>query len=131
MNLPFNIKFIIFDENEAVSDTQEKLRECIIEGKLRDILKEIFNNDINFKFLNRIEASLCSINENKQLRLDMNNKKKYQHSLHFHQQHSGSKEYFTIEELKYISNKINKGLEAFLYYELDDPILYININETL
>ena len=25
MNLPFNIKFIIFDENKAVSYTQEKL----------------------------------------------------------------------------------------------------------
>jgi len=131
MNLPFNIKFTIFDENKPISKTQEKLKETIIWENLRDIIKELFNTDDNFKFLDRAEASVCSIDENKQLRLrlDTNNLKKYQHSLHFHQKHSGSKEYFTIEELKYISYKIKNGLEDFLHYEIDEPIIYINIDE--
>lgn len=131
MNLPFNIKFVIFDENKPISKTQEKLKETIIWENLRDIIKELFNTDDNFKFLDRAEASVCSIDENKQLRLrlDTNILKKYQHSLHFHQKHSGSKEYFTIEELKYISNRIKNGLEEFLHYEIDEPIIYINIDE--
>ena len=30
MNLPFNIKLVIFDENKPISKTQEKLKETII-----------------------------------------------------------------------------------------------------
>lgn len=129
MNLPFNIKFIIFDENKPISKTQEKLKETMIWENLRNIIKELFNTDDNFKFLDRVEASVCSIDENKQLRLrlDTNNLKKYQHSLHFHQ--ASSKEYFTMEELKYISNGIKNGLEEFLHHEIDEPIIYINIDE--
>ena len=138
MNLPFNIKFTIFDENKPISKTQEKLKETIIQENLRDIIKELFNADDNFKFLDRAEASVCSIDENKQLRLglDTNNLKNIntpcifiKNTLHFHQKHSGFKEYFTIEELKYISYKIKNGLEEFLHYEIDEPIIYINIDE--
>jgi len=98
MNLSFNIKFTIFDENKLISKTQEKLKKTTIWEYLRDIIKELFNIDDNLKFLDRAEAYVCSIDENKQLRLrlDTQNLKKYQHSLHFHQEHSGSKDYFTI-----------------------------------
>jgi hypothetical protein len=132
MNLPFNVKFIIFDENKEITKQQQKLKFCINE-KIKDILKNKFNHDINYKFLDRMEASLSSIDENKQIRLRIDTAhttcKKYQHSLHFHQKHSCSKEYFTIDELKYISNKIKFGLEKFLHYEIDEPIIYIEIDE--
>jgi hypothetical protein len=55
--------------------------------------------------------------------------KKYQHSINFNQNHSSSKEYFTMEELKYISSKIKIGLQIFLHYEIDEPIIYIQTNE--
>ena len=133
MNLPFNIKFVIFNENEDTSKIQYEIRKSMITGDvLRNMLKNTFNDDSNYKFLNRFEPSVSSIDEKKQLRLKMDNtprgvSRQYQHSLHFHQRHSCSKEYFTIDELKYISHKIKIELEDFLCCEIDDPIIYIEI----
>ena len=56
MNLSFNIKFTIFDENKLISKTQEKLKKTTIWEYLRDIIKELFNIDDNLKFLDRAEA---------------------------------------------------------------------------
>lgn len=131
MNLPFNVKFTIFNENKPMTKKQQQLKENLIQNELKNIIMETFSDDENFKFLDRCEASVCSIDENKQLRLqfdDMNNLNKKQPSFHFHQQHSQCKIFLTMEELKYVSNKIKDGLEKFLCYEIDDPIIYININ---
>ena len=54
---------------------------------------------------------------------------KYPHSLHFSQKHSQCKEYFSIEELKNISNRIKNELEEYLQYEIDTPILYIETDD--
>ena len=53
----------------------------------------------------------------------------YQNSLHFEQTHSAFKKYFTIEELKYISNRIKIGLEDYLHYKIDNPIIYIEVDD--
>jgi hypothetical protein len=133
MTFPFNIKIVIFDENKELLKKQKEIRKELIMDNMRYIFKELFNKDTNYKWLDRMEASVSSIDENKQLRLRFdtshNENKKYQYSLHFHQKHTGSKEYFTIEELKYISDKIKIGLETFLHYEIDEPIIYIQTNE--
>lgn len=55
--------------------------------------------------------------------------KKYQHSIHFNQDYSLCKEYFSIEELKNISNKINTELEEYLHTDIWIPILYIEIDD--
>jgi hypothetical protein len=132
MNIPFNIKFVLFDESKEVSQNEKEIRKNLIYNNFRYIIKEVFDNDANYKWLDRTEASVSSIDENKQLRLRFdtlhNENKKYQYSLHFHQIHTGSKEYFTIEELKYISDKIKIGLETFLHYEIDFPTIYIETN---
>lgn len=133
MNHPFNIKFIIFNEDNKTTKFQKKIKEKIIYEDMRHIIKKIFENDVNYKFLDRVEASVTSLDETKQLRLYFDNihieSIKYQHSLHFHQLHSCCKEYFTLSELKYISNKIKIGLENFLHYEIDEPIIYIEIDQ--
>jgi hypothetical protein len=133
MNFPFNVKFAIFDENKEITKNQTELRKKLIWDDLRNIIKEIFNNDNNYKWLDRTEASVSSNDEKKQLRLSICGSKiegkKYQHSIHFNQNHTASKEYFTMEELKYISGKIKNGLEDFLHYEIDEPIIYINMDE--
>lgn len=133
MNYPFNIEFVIFDENKEITKNQTKLKKKLIWDDLRDIIKEIFNNDNNYKWLDRIEAAVSSNDEKRQLRLPICTSKieckKYQHSIHFNQNHTASKEYFTMEELKYISGKIKNGLEVFLHYEINEPIIYINVDE--
>lgn len=135
MEHSFNVKFIIFDENKPVTNKQKTLRKTIIYDKLREILQNVFKNDENYKFLDRVEASVSSIDENKQLRLRFDTPhiilNQYHHSLHFHQTHSGSKKKFTIEELKYISNMIKIGLEDYLNYKIDNPIIYIEVDDLI
>jgi hypothetical protein len=135
MEHSFNVKFIIFDENKPVTDKQKTLRKTIIYDKLREILQNVFKNDENYKFLDRVEASVSSIDENKQLRLRFDslhiNLNQYHHSLHFVQTHSGCKKKFTIEELKYISNRIKIGLEDYLNYKIDNPIIYIEVDDLI
>jgi hypothetical protein len=133
MNYPFNIEFIIFDENKEVSQKQKETRKQLIWDNLRYIIKEVFNDDDHYIFLDRVEASVSSNDEKKQLRLSIDTlhieSKKYQHSIHFNQNHCSSKEYFTMKELKYISGKIKNGLEEFLHYKIDEPIFYIKMDE--
>lgn len=133
MNLPFNLKFILFDENEELTREQLKLRKSMLNGEiLKNILIEAFKNDNSYKFLERLEPSISSIDEKKQFRLrfDVSHSelKQYQHSLHFHQLHSGSKEYFLLGEIKYISHKIKLEIEDYLQYKIDEPIIYIGVN---
>jgi hypothetical protein len=68
MSYPFNIKFVIFDENKDVSKKQKELRHSMIfEDTLKKILKEAFINDENYKFLERAEPNISSTDEKKQL----------------------------------------------------------------
>jgi hypothetical protein len=140
MSLPFNIKFTIFDENKPLTQKQINIRNNLIDSNnidndMKKILKNIINlysyQSFDFKFLDRIEPSISSIDEKKQLRMNLTFllNDKYTHSLHFSQKHSQSKEYFSLEELKNISNRIKNELEEYLHYEIDTPILYIEIDD--
>ena len=132
--IPFNIKFTIFDEDKNLSQKQIKIRNHLIDmNNIDNDMKKILKNSIidfnEYKFLDRVEPSISSIDEKKQLRMKLsyivNNK--YLHSLHFSQKHSQCKEYFSIEELKNISNRIKNELEEYLHYEID-TFLYIEID---
>lgn len=124
---PFSLKFIIFDENKKITDVEKKIRMSLIFDDLRYILKKIFSNDKNYKFLDRFEPAMATKDESKQLRLKIDSSyldsEKYHYSLEFHQWQSEF--YFTLEELKYVSIKIKEGLEGFLNYNIDTPIIYI------
>ena len=138
MNMQFNIKFTIFNENKPLTEKQIKIRNNLIDmNNIDNDMKKILKNSIidfnEYKFLDRIEPSISSIDETKQLRMGfsyiVNNK--CPHSLHFSQKHSQRKEYFSIEELKNISNRIKNELELeeYLQYEIDTPILYIETDD--
>ena len=131
MNIPFNIKFSIFDEDKPLTKDQIKIRNKLIDMKnIDNDMKKILKNSIidfnEYKFLDRVEPSISSIDEKKQLRLTPNTN---QYSLHFNQHHSQCKEYFSIEELKNISNRIKNELQEYLHYEIDTPILYVETDD--
>jgi hypothetical protein len=63
MTFPFNIQFVIFDENKELSKNQKELRKTLLWDNLRGIIKELFNNDVNIKWLDRVEASVSSNDE--------------------------------------------------------------------
>ena len=134
--IPFNIKFTIFDENKPLTQKQIKIRNNLIDlNNIDNDIKKILKNSIidfnEYKFLDRVEPSISSIDEKKQLRMKLsyivNNK--YTHSLHFSQKHSQCKEYFLIEELKNISNRIKNELDEYLHYDIGMPILYIELDD--
>lgn len=131
MNYRFKVEFIIFYKNKKVSKKQKELKKLITYGKVINyILKDEFKDDLNYKYLDREEASISSMDETKQLRLMFDNfLEEYSHSLYFHQNHSSASQCFTFEELKYISMKIKNRLEIYLKYEIDEPIIYISVNE--
>ena len=128
MNIPFKIKFTIFDENRPLTKTNKN--NLIDMNDMKKILKNVISGLNDVKFLDRFEPSICSLDEKKQLRMSFcYQDKKYQHSIHFNQDHSLCKEYFTIEELKNISNKIKIELEEYLHKDIWIPILYIEIDD--
>ena len=132
MSYPFKVKFVIFDENKKVSITQQGVRRDLLwNNSLRDIIRQVFENDGKYKWLNRAEAAVSSIDEQKQLRATVDSPRldwlKYQHYIYFNQYNSNN--YFTMEELKYISIRIKYGLEEYLGYEIDEPIIYIEADD--
>jgi hypothetical protein len=57
MNVPFNIKFIIFNENKSLTQKQIKVRNTLIDmNNVDNDLKKILKNSIStlneYKFLN-------------------------------------------------------------------------------
>ena len=141
MNIPFNIKFTIFDENNSLTKKQIKIRNNLlnrsIDNDMKNILKKAISELNNIKFLDRVEPAICSNDEKNQLRISLSLiikdftsiSKKYHHSIHFNQKHSQCNEYFSIEELKSISNSIKNELENYLQYEINAPILYIELDD--
>lgn len=72
-----------------------------------------------FKFLDRAEAVVASIDETKQLRLEpFCWNKCARHFLLFSQEHSSCKSFFRMDELHDIASALHKGLEEYLLYEI-------------
>jgi len=120
---PFEIKFIIFN-NIPLTKQQNIIRKKLCKNDdLKKILKESCCelNDM-IKFLDRVEPSICSLDEHKQLRMSFkslhDDNKKESNSFIFNQNHSMCKEYFSIDELTIISQKIKEKIEDYLHYEI-------------
>lgn len=129
MSIPFRVKFTIFDESKNMTVKQKNIRKKLICEDLEDILYCVFRQDDKYKVLDRAEPSISSIDENKQLRMDISawNNWYKPYCVPFMQEYT--EENFTIDELTYISNKIRDGLEEYLHYEIDSPIIYIEIDQ--
>ena len=134
MNIPFNIKFTIFNEVKPLTKKQIQIKNKLIDMNNKDndmkkILKYAITELNDYKFLDRVEPSISNIDETKQLRMSLqqvlNSKDEYPQSLIFIQ--NQGKEYFSIEELKIITKSIKNELEEYLHYEID-TFLYIEID---
>ena len=134
-NIRYNIKFSIFSGNKGQTKEQIKIiiakltDESNFDNDLKKILKRSIAGLTDYKFLDRYEPAISSFDERKQIRLTWRGPNKYEHSLHFNQLHSQSKEYFSIDELKTITNRIKTELEEYLMFEIDTPILYVAVDE--
>ena len=126
---PFSVKFKIFN-NCQLSIEQQKIRE-----KLCDDFHLILKNSINeysntYKYLERCEPSISSIDENKQLRMCfnsfMNTNKDLTQYIIFTQNEGN--ENFSLEEIKVICQQIKQEIEEYLHYGID-AFIYIDIDD--
>ena len=121
---PFSVKFKIFNNCQLSIEQQE------IRGKICDDFHLILKNSIGefsdkYKYLERCEPSISSIDENKQLRMCfnsfMNTRKDLSQYIIFNQ--AESNEIFSLEEIKIkqeIEEYLHYGIDAFIYIDIDD-----------
>lgn len=62
MNIPFKIKFTIFDENRPLTKKQIKIKNNLIID-MKKILKNVISGLNDVKFLDRCEPAICSLDE--------------------------------------------------------------------
>lgn len=127
MNENFSLEFIIF--RGELSKKQKDIYDKLIWRSSNDFKLILSNLEIdNIKLLDRYEPSISSLDEKKQLRLDISGPTRSDYRVIFNQEHSSSKEYFSIDELKIIAKKIKNELVEYLGYDFYDPILFLEIN---
>ena len=132
MNYSFSVKFKIF-YYYPLTKKDLNLRQKLCED-FHSILKTIvIDFSDKYKYLERCEPSISSLDEKKQLRMDftsmLNQDKTQSCYLEFNQRQSYG-EYFSMEELKLICQRIKQELEEkYLSYEIEEPILFIHIDD--
>jgi hypothetical protein len=62
MNLPFNIKFVIFDENNDLTRDQKGIRIKLVDNDIEKILKYAISTLNEYKFLDRVEPATMKKN---------------------------------------------------------------------
>jgi hypothetical protein len=133
MTHPFQIEFEIFDKTKSLNDKQLSIRNELVYGiAMKNIIKKVVTliDDKQFKLLDRHEAAISSVDEQKQLRLSNHcSRTARYHSIYFHQKHSGSKMNFTEGELLVIVKAMTHCLEGFLGYSICVPKLSIDLND--
>ena len=133
MSYPFSVKFRIFyDYHLTKKDVNLRQKICKEFHSIFKVIVEDFSD--KYKYLDRFEPSLCSLDEKKQLRMNfssmLNQDKTQSCYIIFHQHHSCCQEYFGLDELKLISQRIKKELEDnYLPYEIDEPVLFIRADD--
>jgi hypothetical protein len=131
MNYSFSVKFKIF-YHYPLTTKELKLRENLCED-FHTILKTIVTDLTNIKYLERCEPSISSLDEKKQLRMDfcsMLNQDETQSCYLIFDQNKSHGEYFSLEELKVICQRIKQELEEnYLPYEIQEPLLFIHIDD--
>lgn len=129
MNYSFSVKFKIF-YSYPLTKKELNLRQKLCED-FHSILKTIVADlSDKYKYLERCEPSISSLDEKKQLRMDFSSMFNQDNTescyIRFDQKHSCCKEYFSLEELKVLCQRIKKELEEnYLPYEINEPILFI------
>jgi len=132
MNYSFSVKFKIF-YHYPLTTKELKLREILCED-FHTILKTIVEDfSDKYKYLERCEPSISSLDEKKQLRMDfcsMLNQDETQSCYLIFDQKQSHGEYFSLEELKVICQRIKQQLEEnYLPYDIQEPMLFIHTDD--
>lgn len=138
MNQPFSIKFQIF-YHSSITENDLRTRQELCQ-ELHTILKNIISDSPDkYKYLNRCEPAISSLDEKKQLRMCeqsyLNPIKEEAKYIEFNQSQSYG-EYFSLQEIKMFSQKIKEELDKYLldnsfFYRINDPIIYYEIDDPI
>jgi len=131
-----SIHFQILNSNIITSE-QLKKKQRLIYGDFHTIIKNVVNDIPDWKYINGDHALITSINENKKLKLDVNQiyysigqqnffKPEYEHSI-IYDEHSNNDSLLTINELCLIANKIQNKLNEYLGYNTTYILRYRQI----
>jgi len=132
MNYSFGVKFKIFNIY-PLTKKELNIREKLCE-KFHNIFKTIvIDLSDKYKYLERFEPAISSLDERKQLRMNitslLNQDKTESCYLEFNQRQNAG-EYFSLEELKFICQRIKQELEEnYLTYEIQEPMVFIYTDE--
>ena len=145
MIYPFKIKFVIINEYKK---KEFKLFKNLLSTKISSvpninnlveninkILESEFNNDSYFNFINEKTITINSKCNEKKLLMYWSSEylpyhhdyKIYHQNLNFFQPTIDVKQFLSINELKYISKKIKNAIEKYLGYQINNPIIYLEI----
>jgi hypothetical protein len=121
--LHFKVQFLIFDQYKKITQEQRKLRQKLID---EDLMKIIIPNVVKllpqYKCLDRLEPNISSLDENYQLRLDMeeilSESTTTEYMLRFNQSQCKTG-YFKYEDLKNLTLTIQKLLSIYIYGKLN------------
>ena len=120
----YKVIFNIYDGNKKVSSKQKDLANSTDSyNTIKDMLKNLFTINSKYKFVEETQT-ITTFDDKKQLKYYMH----YDHdkkmvSIIFIQNTSSS--FFTINELKHITELIYYNLQHFLECKLDEPVIYL------
>jgi len=133
MVLPFQIEFTIFDPRERLTHRQIDLKRKLLKVDLHNIVQDVVGklDSTKFKYIRRYEATIASLDENKQLRSYYQTNLKHMglrdHCIYFHQFQSNGT--FLNDELLEVSRALKYGLEGYLEYKIDDPRVFVTLSD--
>jgi hypothetical protein len=123
MNHPYKVKIDIYDGNNIRSPKQKELSSTNCYDKIKNIIKDIFAINSKYKFVEETQT-INTHDDQKQIKYYIY----YDHdkktiSIIFIQICIST--FFTINELKHITELVYYNLQHFLECKLDEPVIYL------
>jgi hypothetical protein len=128
---PFDIEIILFNKNDDFTPETIVVRDKLLNKDIYEVIQiaiDNLQNKYKVKISNNKVPIILSHDEKKELTLlslPLIDLPKYKYSLYFVQKQLNN-QYFTISELKEITDKLKDVFEEYLGYEIDDPIIFLD-----
>jgi hypothetical protein len=128
---PFDIEIILFNKNDDFTPETIVVRDKLLNKDIYEVIQiaiDNLQNKYKVKISNNKVPIILSHDEKKELTLlslPLIELPKYKYSLYFVQKQLNN-QYFTISELKEITDKLKDVFEEYLGYEIDDPIIFLD-----
>jgi hypothetical protein len=130
---PFDIEIILFNKNDDFTPETIVVRDKLLNKDIYEVIQiaiDNLQNKYKVKISNNKVPIILSHDEKKELTLlslpnSLIDLPKYKYSLYFVQKQLNN-QYFTISELKEITDKLKDVFEEYLGYEIDDPIIFLD-----